>query len=221
MARQPRLCALALTWELGPPPELVGQFAPEAWSVYARLLSSGRHAWTSSMGRLFDGVAGLLNLVDENSYEGEAALRLETLAWRYAHQHGLSSEEDMPALTPLGLWEVPTLIRQVLLDAAAGRPAEAIAFRFHLNLVRRIAQQARHLGLRRLGFSGGVFQNALLIDLLYTHLGADHALFFHQALPPNDENIALGQLAWQAYGLTAAMDVSTNQSQNHVFSYSG
>ncbi|MFQ3176533.1 MAG: hydrogenase maturation protein HypF [Psychromonas sp.] len=35
---------------------------------------------TSSMGRLFDGISSLLNLVQINSFEGEAAMSLEFAA---------------------------------------------------------------------------------------------------------------------------------------------
>ena len=221
MAREPRLCALALTWESGPPPALAGSFSPEAWGVYTQLLRRGRHGQTSSMGRLFDGVAALLGLATENHYEGEAALKLETLAWRYVGRHGLPDMEDLPGTGQAGELVPAALAGQVLGDLAAGRPAAEAAYRFHLALVTAVGRQARHLGLRRLGFSGGVFQNALLVDLLHDRLGATHQLFFHHRLPPNDENIALGQIACHAYGLLHPPSSAHPQSQDHVFSYSG
>jgi hydrogenase maturation protein HypF len=48
--------------------------------------------------------------------------------------------------------------------------------------------------MKRLAFSGGVFQNAVLVDLLIHHLSKDFTLFFHKELSPNDENIAFGQM---------------------------
>ena len=54
---------------------------------------------------------------------------------------------------------------------------------------------ADHFGIRRLAFSGGVFQNALLTDMIRAQAGDDHELLFHDQLSPNDENIAFGQLA--------------------------
>jgi hydrogenase maturation factor HypF (carbamoyltransferase family) len=51
-------------------------------------------------------------------------------------------------------------------------------------------------GIKKLAFSGGVFQNALLVDLLHEKLRKTHELYFHQQLSPNDECISFGQLAW-------------------------
>ena len=47
-----------------------------------------------------------------------------------------------------------------------------------------------------MAFSGGVFQNALLVDFIIELLQHKKQLFFHQQLSPNDECIGFGQLAW-------------------------
>ena len=39
-------------------------------------------------------------------------------------------------------------------------------------------------------------QNAYLVDKIIENLGEKYRLFFHRQLSPNDENIALGQLAY-------------------------
>ncbi len=53
-------------------------------------------------------------------------------------------------------------------------------------------------------FSGGVFQNGLLIDLVIKILGEKYELYFNKDLSPNDENISFGQLMWFAiHGKTA------------------
>ncbi|MCB0299344.1 MAG: hypothetical protein KDE52_04765, partial [Calditrichaeota bacterium] len=57
------------------------------------------------------------------------------------------------------------------------------------------------------GFSGGGFQNALLVDLSKLILG-DYQLFFHRHLSPNDENISFGQLVFATKGQTRESEIS-------------
>jgi hydrogenase maturation protein HypF len=59
-------------------------------------------------------------------------------------------------------------------------------------LIESIASTA---GVKKICFSGGVLQNALLVDLIIDTLGQEFQLFFHQRLSPNDECISFGQLA--------------------------
>jgi hydrogenase maturation protein HypF len=61
-------------------------------------------------------------------------------------------------------------------------------------------------GIEKLAFSGGVFQNALLVDLLQLHLDNNFQLYFNKEVSPNDENIALGQLAY--YQITTKDEIS-------------
>jgi len=62
-------------------------------------------------------------------------------------------------------------------------------------LVRLIRQIARSRQIHKIAFSGGVFQNALLNDLIITHLSEEFSLYFHRQLSPNDESLPLGQIA--------------------------
>jgi hydrogenase maturation protein HypF len=66
-----------------------------------------------------------------------------------------------------------------------------IARGFHVALANGIAAVCQSLGLRRIVASGGVFQNALLVELLYDRLG--ERLWTNRAVPPNDGGICLGQ----------------------------
>jgi hydrogenase maturation protein HypF len=53
---------------------------------------------------------------------------------------------------------------------------------------------AEKLKIKHIAFSGGVFQNGLLVDLILIHLKKDFDLYFNKDLSPNDENISFGQL---------------------------
>ncbi len=194
MVKEPRLSALALLSRLpGIMPVLHDRFTPAEWALYGKMLKSPT-LQTSSMGRLFDGVAALLGLSDRQAYEGEAAIRLESAADQFLAKHGLSYNEHYPVALSGGMPQWQPVIKALLEDIGNGLDTGEIAARFHLSLVQWVLAVARHFGAGKIAFSGGVFQNRLLVDLLIHRLSPGFSLYFHQKMPPNDENIAFGQL---------------------------
>ncbi|MGF7214716.1 hydrogenase maturation protein HypF [Spirosoma lacussanchae] len=195
MPREPRLSALSLAYEMPGAAALLHQkFTPAEWTLYHKMLPAHRLS-TSSVGRLFDAVAALVGLADRVSYEGEAALLLEEQAGRYVRQYGFRAARSYLPVSWAGP-TVPTrsIIGGVIADVLAGKPTAAIAARFHATLVATVSAVARCEGVHQLAFSGGVFQNALLVDWLRYDLDAAYQLYFHRQLSPNDECISFGQL---------------------------
>ncbi|MBZ4023103.1 carbamoyltransferase HypF [Rhodobacter sp. TJ_12] len=144
---------------------------------------------SSSAGRLFDAVAACLGLCpDRQSYEGEAAMRLEALA-------GRAEAGQAPRLRLSGAGEEidPAPLFQAL--AQGGDPA-GLAFAVHDALAEAFAARARTLiaqgTAQAVALSGGVFQNALMLQLMVEKL-AGCAILKHQPLPANDGALALGQ----------------------------
>ena len=170
---------------------------------------------TSSMGRLFDAVASLAGVRHEVSYEAEAALNLEALAagqadaGRYGFElpEGCVGEQDgarddgtdgtgarVPALR-IG-WR--PVVAAVASDAVAGVPAERIAARFHAGVAAMIVEICSRLRAsgagETVGLTGGVFQNAVLVELALASLAAaGFRVVMHRVVPPNDGGLALGQ----------------------------
>ncbi|MDX1542023.1 MAG: hypothetical protein R3349_11540, partial [Geminicoccaceae bacterium] len=159
---------------------------------------------TSSCGRLFDAVAALAGGCTRTSYEGQAAAELEAALWRERSSANpkagypleiFEAADGPPMLDPRPLW--PALLE----DVAAGRPAGAIAWRFHVGLVRavlamieRLAGAEPDLRLRPLVLSGGAFQNAFLLRALRAELARrGFRVLTHWRLPPNDGGVAVGQ----------------------------
>ncbi|WP_194775421.1 carbamoyltransferase HypF [Pararhodonellum marinum] len=198
MSKEPRIAALSLCHRLGEYPSFLQEkFTPKEWSLYTKMLSNGNHAQTSSMGRVFDAIASILGLTDFNSFEGEAAMLLENIAQTYF------DEQPAMEISPYSFTETSDnkieyaqILLQILQDKAVGFDPGLIAARFHVTLVRIIAYFLEKIHCQTLGFSGGVFQNALLVDLLQQELGGKYRLLFHEQMSPNDENISLGQMAW-------------------------
>jgi len=154
---------------------------------------------TSSCGRLFDAVAALLHIRHSVSYDGQAAIELEALAETSADSRTLPWEVT---LTADGLLQVDfsALFPALLHGLVQGVPTPDLARRFHATVARASVTACRQIaedsGLERVVLSGGVFQNRLLSDLVYTGLVEQGLqVFTHRLTPPNDGCIALGQAA--------------------------
>ncbi len=188
MAREPRLALFSL---LDPPPDTLREkFSPEAWRLFSRLKATNKLK-TSSIGRLFDAVASLLGICDENTFEGAAAMRLEAVA-------ALADRQKMKSLASLDAeGNIPsvTLMEGLQEELRTGRAREQIAGDFIFTLACLILEKAQREGVAKIAFSGGVFQNALLVDLLQQEKQGME-LYFHREFSPNDENIPFGQLMY-------------------------
>ncbi|MCX6217336.1 carbamoyltransferase HypF [Spirosoma sp.] len=225
MPREPRLSALSLAVYVPGADELLRpKFTEKEWNLYSKLPELAQTAGknrlkTSSAGRLFDAVAALLGLADKVSYEGEAALLLENCAARYVRTNGFTIAQSYLPETLLTT-RIPTqiIVEGVVNDLQAGLPVDQIAATFHYTLVQAVAAVAQQTGSRQLAFSGGVFQNGLLVDWLRHELEPAHQLYFHQQLSPNDECISFGQIAH--YSLTTTNTVHVKTATAHVLSHS-
>ncbi len=146
---------------------------------------------TSSVGRLFDAVASLLNITDFNSYEGEAAILLENIILDYdlkacksylnTIETGISSKE---------------IIKNIAVDFKNGVLKKTIVVNFLFTLANTIIEVANINNYKHIAVSGGVFQNTTLVDMLLELAPKEMKLYFHKELSPNDENISFGQLMY-------------------------
>ena len=151
---------------------------------------------TSAVGRLFDGVAAIAGVRGSITYEGQAAIEFEQAHDRTvdgAHPFDTTRNGDRYELD----WS--STVRAVIDDLCRNRNIGAVSMRFHRGLAVAVAdvteQIARDVRIRVCALSGGVFQNALLLELLVPLL-RDRGLrvLIHREVPPNDGGISLGQL---------------------------
>lgn len=139
---------------------------------------------TTSVGRLFDAVASISGLAQQNRFEGQAAMLLE-------NEIGVLRTEGAYPLSG-GDWG-PT-IAAVVEDKRAGVAVPVIAARFHNALVNWILEVAEQNGLKQVVLSGGVYQNRYLTERAAALLESrGFVVHTHQRVPPNDGGIALGQ----------------------------
>ncbi|MEM6963143.1 MAG: carbamoyltransferase HypF [Bacteroidota bacterium] len=196
MPKEPRVSALSACWDvMGAEEILKAKFTPTEWKVYAKFLEKGSPLQTSSVGRIFDAVASLLGILDKQTYEGEAAMQLERMALAYFNQHGLDFSSSY-FQEGAHYYRIPTksLMTNIVIDLRKGKPKDFIAAKFHFSLMKIIQIVANNLKVKKIALSGGVFQNALLVDLIQHHLPSHFELYVHQDFSPNDENISFGQL---------------------------
>lgn len=195
LALEPRIAALCATSESWPPSDqLKNKFTDSEWNSYQSLAANTR-LFSSSVGRLFDAVASLLNICDKQTYEGEAAMYVQVLAESWVKKNGFVMNASY-FTEDAHYYRIPTasLMQGITMDIRKEKPKDYIAAKFHYSLVTVIGIVAKHTGVSHLSFSGGVFQNALLVDWIQKEHSGRYHLFFHKNLSPNDENISFGQL---------------------------
>ena len=153
---------------------------------------------SSGAGRLFDAVSALLGLCDRNTFEGEAAIALESLVTE-------DIEEEYPVDVKLDVTEkrgmvidFSYLISNVAGDFIRGIDRRIIATRFHNAVctatVRMVMAVAETYGLEDVALSGGAFQNLYLLRRVSGMLRREGlGVFVNRKVPCNDAGISLGQ----------------------------
>ncbi|MGY4399488.1 carbamoyltransferase HypF [Bradyrhizobium sp. USDA 3315] len=192
-AREPWRMASAVLHRLGRGNEIGPRFAAQRQAERVpALLDQPGGATTTSAGRLFDAAAALLGVASLQSYEGEAAMKLEALVRRTAIlETGWSIERDVLSLRPL----FSRLIADDL-DAADG--AGLFHGTFAAACIDWVTHVARRTGVSTIVLSGGCFLNAVLAEEIERGCrSAGLTLLVPRRLPPNDGGLSLGQ-AWIA-----------------------
>ncbi len=148
---------------------------------------------TTSMGRVFDSVASILDLQHKVTYHAQAAILLE--------QTALMSNDagHYPFLVKNNMIYQMPVIESIIYDLSEGVPKETIARKFHNTIIEIIVSAADQLrdetGIRHAALSGGVFQNRILLEGSFNRLKEKGFIpLIHQLVPSNDGGISLGQV---------------------------
>ncbi len=150
---------------------------------------------SSGAGRLFDSVSAMLGICDVNTFEGEAAMALESLT-----KDGINAEYPVEFNTENGYTVVDfsSAITEIVNDMSVGWDKKIISTKFH-NAVASVIHSlvialSRRRGIMDVALSGGTFQNLYLltrvVNLLKT-VGMN--VFINRKVPCNDAGISLGQ----------------------------
>jgi hydrogenase maturation protein HypF len=196
-AREPWRTALSLLAAIGDE-KGAKRFAARCGRKGSQVLEAIRErrggVMTTSCGRLFDGVAALLDLGGFNSYEGELPSLLQAEAERAKppkkiYPYALERENGILVL------DMRLAIEAMLADR---RNRGEKAYLFHWTLANALLEVALVLGRNaetgKAALSGGVFQNILLLQMTSGLLEKNgFQVLRHRHLPPNDGGISLGQ----------------------------
>jgi len=177
---------------------LLRRIGPAKAEAAARMIETGLNCpLTSSLGRLFDAVAALCGLRDQVSYEGQAAAELEARAEPTASR---PYELDWVEEGGVRIIRTEGLLRGVVQDLGQGLDPGEISGRFHAALISLFSRLClligQERGLKEVVLSGGVFQNAVLLEGLVKALsGQGFLVRTHSQVPANDGGLCLGQAA--------------------------
>ena len=153
------------------------------YALVRQLAASGRSPVTTSAGRLFDAVASLLGVLQESSYEGEAAVRLEALA-----------SDGETEVIEVEMEESDRLFME-LSARREHEPAGKLAAVFHNSLAAAVVRACCRTGLERAALSGGCFQNKRLLETTFVLLkDAGITPYANERVPANDGGLSLGQV---------------------------
>ena len=191
MSKNPKISALSIS---DSNPLFRNHFDDNEWAIYTKTIQNPR-VNTSSMGRFFDAVGFVLGFHQPIYFEGEAAIYLEKLAQEY---YSTSENKLVDYLENSDLVDncitTKLFFETILIHQQNGIQAGEIAANFHYTLIKCIEKVASTNKIRTLAFSGGVFQNSVLVDMIYEFLSNNFEVHLHENFSPNDENISFGQL---------------------------
>jgi hydrogenase maturation protein HypF len=146
---------------------------------------------TTSRGRVLDAVAAILGVCYERTYEGEPAMKLESMAIK---------GKDLLKLEPKIEGNILNTT-QMLLEVFENRQKNSkadLAYFAHAYLAKGLAKLAIEKALendvKTLGFSGGTASNEILsLTIRKTVEAAGLKFLVHETIPPGDGGLSLGQ----------------------------
>ena len=189
--KEPYRTAFSLLREAGCPTEDI----PNAEILEQQLQSGLNCPLSTGMGRLFDGVAAILDIRQRCSYEGQAAILLEAAAGDNEGLYPAAVKEEDGILR----YDWRGTVRAIAEAKQKGTDRALLAARFMNTLieaaVQMTVQAAEERGIRQVVLSGGSFQNQYIMHRLPAKLQEyGLAVYHHRRVSCNDEGIALGQL---------------------------
>ncbi len=185
--------------------DFVSDFQKEL--IYKMINSDFNVFYTSSVGRLFD-IAAVLNKLKniknigdtKITFSGQLAIELEVLASSSLEKSYYPFKIDI--IDDVFIVDTLDTFKAILNEKNSD--INTIAKKFHNTISKIILNLASILrekySINSVGFSGGVFQNRILLNNIYYSLIEEgFKVYLHNSVAPNDSGISLGQVAALIY----------------------
>lgn len=186
--KEPRRVALSLLLEAFSVDEIIKNSLASSFSeveirLFYEMYQKGLNSpLSSSMGRLFDGVASLLGVVNILDYEAQSGLMMQKYTDLEQKYEPYSFSVDN------GVVDIVHMIREIVDESDI-----AIAYnRFMATILSICEYFVSKYSDFDIVASGGVFQNSHLLSLMIERFG--DRLYLPKKISTNDESISLGQL---------------------------
>ena len=166
-------------------------------------------AYSSSMGRLFDAAAALLDICHYNSYEGECAIKLEQAAHIGICEIGKLDKTEVEKLQNMikmnrmkidNCWLSDSIkILVDLYNIKNSYPKHVLAYLFHSAVATALIEVATKIcneqDVNQIALSGGSFINRILLKEVVEGLREKaYEVYLNEKVPCGDGGIALGQI---------------------------
>jgi hydrogenase maturation protein HypF len=163
----------------------------EAQLILDQLKKYGSAVQTTSCGRVLDAVAAVLGVCFERTYEGEPAMKLESVALRGRDVFNLKPIFHGDILDSTHL--LRTVFENVGKVSTADLAYSALAY-LAKGLASLAAEKALNQGVKNVGFSGGAACNQILAEIMCSTVESSGLRFFvHESVPAGDGGVSFGQ----------------------------
>ena len=193
--KEPKRVALSLLFDIFTLDEILDldSFVVKAFSkeeiktLYTMWQKALNAPFCSSIGRLFDAISSFANILHTQTFEGETGLLIE-------ENYDNSIKDNYEYKIVDENIDITPMIRQIIED----KDKKVISSKFINTLVNIIIEISNKHKNLPVVFSGGVFQNKTLLELLIKRFKEQGRVFyFNIDVPTNDEGISIGQLYYQ------------------------
>lgn len=174
-----------------------------------QLVRGGHGPFTSSMGRIFDGISAIITGISQSGFEGEPAMRLESICDESSKDSD-ALDVKCVILNHHDAWCIDwrPIVKGIVRSIRAGQSPAALSRSFHLAIADVVVSFVERFPGHKVVLSGGCFHNRILSETISGRLALNsREVFTHGRVPPNDGGLAAGQMAVAA----ALLDLELEQ----------